>query len=359
MKYITQRYFFVNVFIKFVLELMLLNFLHLLKYTLFNKTTTSNEKEGIHLNRRVITFLICVLMAIFFWLMMSLSKEYNISINFPVKYINLPEDKVLANQLPQFIDIDIKANGFNLLVYKLKRRYETILIDIKDSKPLPLQNHYYLHTSFRIDKITSQFRNKIEILKINPDTLFFNFNKKITKTVPVRPNLHIAFGNHYQQADSIQLTPSYIAISGAVDVIDKINYVETVPMNLKNVTKSISFDLSILKTTDLKFVDLSRPFVHVIINVKKYTEASIELPIKVKNLPANYSLKIFPDKVSVKYNVAFDDYEKINTLQFSAIVDYFKIEQGNNKLKVQLIKYPSGIRSIKLNTEKVEYIIRK
>ncbi len=330
-----------------------------MKFTLLKKINSSTKKENIHLNRRVITFLICVLISVFFWLMMSLSKEYNISVSFPVKYVNIPEDKVLSNQLPPFIDIDIKASGFNLLIYKFKQHRETILIDINDSKSLSYKNHYYLFTGSRIDKITAQFNNQIKILKISPDTIFLNFNKKVSKTVPVKANLHVNFDNHYQQTDSIQLTPSSITISGAADVINKINQVETVPVNLRNITKTISLDLAILKTPELKLVDLSQSKVHAIVNVEKYTEASVELLIEVENLPAGYSLKIFPDKVSVKYNVAFDDYEKINALQFSAVVDYAKIEQGNNKLKIQLIKYPSEIRSIKLSTEKVEYIIRK
>ena len=291
--------------------------------------------------------------------MMSLSKEYNIIVNFPVKYINLPVDKVIANQLPQSIDIDIKSSGFNLLMYKLKQHREIVLIDINDSRSLPFKNHYYLFTGSGIDKITAQFGNEIKILKIEPDSIFLNFNKKVTRIVPVKANLHINFDNHYQQTDSLILTPASIAISGAAEVIDKIDHVETVPVYLKKITKSVSMDLSISKTPELKLVDLSQPIVHAVVNVKKYTEASIELPIEIVNLPPDYSLKIFPDKVSVKYNVAFDDYEKINSLQFSAVVDYSKIEQGNNKLKIQMVKYPSAIRSIKLSTEKVEYIIRK
>jgi hypothetical protein len=61
----------------------------------------------------------------------------------------------------------------------------------------------------------------------------------------------------------------------------------------------------------------------------------------------------------VKYNVAFDNYEKINSSMFRAIVDYKKIEPGSNKLKVQLVKYPQEIKAVKINPEKVEYIIKK
>jgi len=295
----------------------------------------------------------------FFWLMMSLSKEYSITVSFPVNYVNLPADKIVANQLPETIDIEIMSSGFNLLLYKIRQQRETVLLDIKDARPYTSRNHYFLLCNSRIDKITAQFNGDIKITKINPDTIFLNFNKKVTKRVPVIATINIDFESSYQLTDSIKLTPSFIDISGAADVLDKINSVETAPVNLKKVASSLSLKLGLLKTAALKQVEFSESVVHAEVNVKKYTEASLELPIEVSNLPYGYSLKTFPDKVIVKYNVAFDDYATINPLQFRASVDYLKMEQGSNKLKVALEKYPSTIRSVKLSIDKVEYIIRK
>lgn len=326
---------------------------------LFKSNKSLAEKEGIRFNKRFVTFLICVAISVFFWLLMTLSKEYTITLSFPVDYINLPQDKVIANVLPKTIDMEIHSTGFNLLKYKFKQRRETIRIDVNDAKPLRIKNHYYLYTGSRTDKITEQFSSQVKVSRVIPDTLFFNFNKKITKTVPVKANLTISFDNHYQQTDTIRLNPDHIDISGAADVVDKVSYVETVPMVLKNVAASRTFKLAVFISPDLKLVDLSQPVVQATLNVTKYTEAVIELPVEVENLPAGYSLKIFPDKISVKYNVAFNDYGNISPLQFRAVVDYTKIEPGNNKLKVRLAKFPPEIRAIKLSVEKVEYIIKK
>lgn len=320
---------------------------------------SSAEKKRLHLNRRFITFLFCIAISSFFWLMMSLAKEYSIELNFPVSYINPPEDKVIANRLPATIDIEIRASGFNILIYKLKHRKETVQVDIKDSRPLPVKNHYYLPANSRIDKITRQFDNDIKILKVLPDTIFLNFNKKAAKKVPVKANLRIIFDKHYQQSDSVKIIPEFITISGATDVVNKINYVETEPVILKNVNDSLAINLNVMKTPEVRLVDLSQATVRATVNVTKFTEGNIELPIEVENLPQRYSLKIFPDKVSVKYHVAFQNYEKINAVQFRAVVDYTKIEQGSTKLRVQLLKYPSEVSAVKLNPEKVEYIIRK
>src|ERR1700746_1380880 len=151
-------------------------------------TGKTRSVKGIRLNRRVFTFFICLLVSVFFWLMMSLSKEYAVTESFPVNYINLPKDKVISNHLPETIDINIKASGFNLLLYKIKREKETVLLDINGAFPSALKNHYYLLSNSHIDKITAQFSNGIKILKVNPDTIFLNYNKKIRKRVPVVAN---------------------------------------------------------------------------------------------------------------------------------------------------------------------------
>jgi YbbR domain-containing protein len=150
-----------------------------------------------------------------------------------------------------------------------------------------------------------------------------------------------------------------IRISGAADKVDKITYVETEPLNIKNSSDSLTVKLNILKTPELKLVELFPQAVNATIYITKYTEASIDLPIEIENLPASFGLKIFPDKVSIKYHVAFQNYEKINALQFRAVVNYAKMEPGSNKLKIQLVKYPAEISSVTLDPEKVEYIIRK
>ena len=290
---------------------------------------------------------------------MSLSKEYSVEIKFPVSYKNFPIDKVVSNQLPETIDIEIKSTGFNLLVYKIKQKRDTVFIDAKDSRHLAEKNNFYILPNARLDKISSQFSNDVRIMKVYPDTIFLNYNKKKSKQVPVKANIKIDFANHYQQCDSIQLTPAFITVSGASELVDKIKFIETKTVKLKKITDTVSIELQIKKTSNLKLVDLSQTSIHANINVTKYTEASIELPIDVDNLPSGYALKTFPDKITVKYNVALKKYESITPLQFRAIVDYSKIEGRNNKLKVQLIKYPSDIKSIKISPEKVEYIIRK
>lgn len=324
----------------------------------FLKNKENAARESIRLNRKVVTFLACLLLSILFWLLMSLSKDYTIAVSYPVEYVNTPKDKVISNLLPQRLDIEIKARGFFLLAYKF-RKAQTVLIDLGDSKPTGTKNYYYLQTNASIDKITDQFSSRIVVQRVIPDTIFLNFNRKAFKHVPVKANIALSIDEQYQQSDSIKLEPAFVDISGASDLLAKVNYIETLPLVVKKMNQSKTFTLQLLKNTEWGEVELSQNQVKALIKVQKYTESSIDLPIEAINLPAGYTLKSFPDKVNVKFNVAFDSYGKVNASQFRAIIDYKKAESNSNKLKIQLERFPSEIRSVKLNPEKVEYIIKK
>ena len=320
-------------------------------------TNTDTRRRPIHLNRRVMTFLICLCISVFFWLLMTLSKEYSMTVRFPVEYINMPVDKVISNALPEAIDIEIRAKGFDLLAYKFRKTHQTVDVDMKDARSMNYKNVYFLLSNSRIDKMRMQFSKEIHIVKINPDTIFINFNRKVSKKVPVKYNVSLFFNKQFNLTDSVTIQPQYVTISADKEVISKIDTVETQLVTIKDLSNSTTVKLPLVRSP--KHVELSHSFVNATINVTKYTEASLELPVEVENLPPGYSFKAFPDKVIVKFNVAFKNYEKMNAQSFRAVVDYNKIDKESNKLKVQLAKVPTGVRNVKLVTEKVEYIISK
>jgi hypothetical protein len=330
-----------------------------LKSLLLKNIGDSTPKEGIRLNRRMIVFLICIATSAFFWLILSLSKTYTLQLNYPVNYENFPLDKVVANPLPKQVMLTVNTNGFNYLIYLVTRSRKTLSINVKQLRSLYKKNHYYILTNSGIDTISSQFSEEMKIIKIDPDTIFLNFNKKINKKVPVIVNFKIDYFNNYQPSDSMVLTPAFVTISGVKEVIDKVNSVETKPIVLKKVKDNISLQVDILQTHELKLLEVIPASVKVELKISKYTEGSIELPIEFKNVPAGVSIKTFPDKVTIKYTVALENYDKVNAIDFKAIVDYVNISKGSNKLKVELKKTPAEIHAPKISPEKVEFIIRK
>ena len=97
---------------------------------------SSSDKAPVKLNRKVVTFFICIIISTGFWFLISLSQNYTSLLKFPVNYLNLPKNKVISNHLPDNIEIELEASGFHLLSYKFKNIQKPISIDAQLLKPL-------------------------------------------------------------------------------------------------------------------------------------------------------------------------------------------------------------------------------
>jgi hypothetical protein len=313
----------------------------------------------IRINKKVVIFFICLVIATFFWFLSNLSKEYNAQVKVPLQYINFPKDKVVSNKLPSEINLYVKASGFTLLLFRFKDKLDPVVVDGFYVRPYKTNEYFYFAANSRLEAWTEAFGDRMKILQVFPDTLFFNFSEKSTKSVPVKANISYDFEKEYDLKDGIKVVPSSINISGARNLIAKIDHVETEKISLHGLNKPTHHKARIIITPQLKQVDLSQKEVEINLPVAKFTEGSVEVPLQVRNLPAGASIKTFPDKVTVKYLVPLENYERIKPLMFMVVADYSKVKKENTFMKLELILSPKNVKGIKLIPEKVEYLIRK
>lgn len=313
------------------------------------------------LNKKLVTFIVCVVIATGFWFLSALSKDYSGQVNVPVIYTHLPKDKVVTNKLVDTLDVEIRTSGFKLILYRLYKDPDPIRIDMRTVRRTREEGYYFIATNARLERFSEQLDPGTRITKVVPDTIFVNFNKKMSKMVPVKLNAQIDFRKEYQLKDSIRLHPSTVKISGAPSVIEKIDYIPTETVTLRDVHKPISRRVKLDFSGERKQVEASVDAVRLEVPVAKFTEGSIELPVEVTGLPVGYSIRTFPDKVTVKYQVALSDFEAVknNPQMFKLVADYSKVKEGSTKLKVELVKAPAAVRHPKVIPDKVEYIIRK
>ena len=91
--------------------------------------------------------------------------------------------------------------------------------------------------------------------------------------------------------------------------------------------------------------------------VKEYTENTIELPVEVITGKGE-KIKLYPPTVKLRYKVAMDDYRKVNTDDITAYV----LAEGSNrkrKLRVMLNNLPEMIKVMSIEPPKLDYVIKK
>jgi hypothetical protein len=100
--------------------------------------------------------------------------------------------------------------------------------------------------------------------------------------------------------------------------------------------------------------------VNVTIHVEKFTEADIDVPVSLFSDGKSVSYRTFPDKVTLTCRIAMRDFKRLDPSLFTASVDYDKaLETRNNRVQVEIKRKPAFARVVKIEPEKVEFLILK
>ena len=299
-------------------------------------------------------FFICLIISAFLWLTHSLNSHYRYSLTVPVKFVNLPNNKILLGNLPENLRFDIKASGLKLLFILINKPFKDLSIDFNllkgDSK---LQA--YSISSGNVD-LSSSIKFDVEVKKISPDTLFFTNKKGISKNVAVRPLLFLIADKGFIISKPL-INPAFITITGDSATVANIDSISTAPLYLNQIIKNYSGKLALVKPSENIYLNLNE--VNISIQADKLLEKQIELAIEVLNSPNEGSVKLFPGKVKIKYSSALNDFADINEKSFKAVVNFSRKKDGYNKLPVELSIVPTQAHVLSISPNEVEFLIYK
>jgi len=315
----------------------------------------------IKFDRKLLIFLFFLLLSTIFWLLNELSKDSNTTITYPVKYTNLPKNKVLVRELPSRFELTVEAPGYTLLKYKLSNRLMPLIFDLNQYGFTILGNsekqQFFILTSRARTGISRQLRSDVQILDISPDSLIFEFGEIVRKAVPVVPNLTIEYTQQYMPSGEITTDPDSIIVSGPNLIIDTIQQVFTRHKLFSEVNQSITRSCPL---KEIKNVSFSEKKVTVVIPVEQFTEIVIDVPIEKIHVPDSLVLKTFPGSVTLTCMVSLTNYDRITPHQFRAVVDFKGSETNiSNKLKVVIVKAPDFVKLVRFHPINVEFIIEK
>ncbi len=316
--------------------------------------------QKIKFRRKLLVFSIFLFLSVAFWFLTALNKNYNTNIYYPVQYINLPQNRVLVNELPDRLRLQVNGHGYTLLGYKLRSRLVPIVFNVNSFSLNKIKNSassMYILTSYARDHIENQLNSELEVISISPDSLIFEFAEVVRKKLPVVPNLEIRYRKQYMQEGELEINPDSVIVSGPDQVLDTLKAITTRKRIIEEADEDLEFSLPLVMDESLT---CNQKKVVVQVPVERYTEIRTKVPVFVRNLPDSLYLRIFPNKVTVTCFVGLSQYENIRPHLFRFVADYKEIA-GNpdSKLKVELVKKPEYVRSVKFHPGSVDYIIEK
>ena len=320
---------------------------------MFNKLKAKLSKSI--KSRKLNVFGLFFLLSFCFLALTKLSKTYTETISFEIIYKNLPEQHHIDLDSTKKVNVTVNAYGFNLLRYSFYK--PTIPIDFNTD--VVLKNKTYVwNAKQNIPKIDSKFRNSVDVISIQPDTLRFPYQSLAIKKVPVRTDVSIEFSSGYDMSSKIEVIPDSIKIIGSEKWISEIDYVTTEKIELKNINSNIERSLDIEMDEALKHLKMSKKSVTIKGHVEKFTEGTFNVPVTIINLPSGTNINYFPKTIPVAYNVSLNNYKLVKSSDFRIECDYRNIDNtGKTFLIPKLIKIPEIVKSARLKQKKVEFIL--
>jgi hypothetical protein len=290
----------------------------------------------------------------------KLNNEYNSTIEYPIRYAQLPKNKILVNTLPKMLKLNVNAFGYDLLFYKISPAPFPIVLNLED---FGLKNasenlkNFKLVTRYAREEISNQLPNEINVLDILPDTILFQFANVVDKKVPIKENVRLTYAPQCLLNGTITFKPDCVIVSGPNTLIDTLQAFYTKFQSFDKLEKTIQRNIALRELPNLS-TDKKR--VVVTIPIAKFTETEFEVPISTVNVPDSLNLITFPRMVNVSGLVSLSEFDKIKTSDFRVQVDYLQIDNLIGiKLPLKLEWAPSNVRNVAFYPQSVEFILEK
>ncbi|HLO92608.1 MAG TPA: YbbR-like domain-containing protein [Lentimicrobium sp.] len=314
-----------------------------------------------HYRNKISIFLLCAAISFFMWGLIKLSRVYEAPVKYRINYQNLPSDKVLVSAGDTVLTLYIKARGLELYGRMLNPRKNIINISLSGLKLHRDGHKYYgyLRTSKILKDISSQIPQDNNLSGVEPDTIRFVFEQEYRKRVPIHADVSLSFAEQYQLLDSIVLSPDSVTLFGIRSVIDTFYKINTEPYSLRNLKSSRMLTLKLIKPAAKIPVALSTDTITAEINVERFTEAKIEVPVS-DVIDEKRIYRTFPDKVNLTIRIAMREYERLDPSLFSVSINYSDaILKGTNIAEVIITRQPPFAKVINIEPAKVEFLILK
>ncbi len=307
-------------------------------------------------NRKLNIFLLFLLSAFVILIFSKLSKQYTSTLVFDIQKVNVPENKVVLNDTNSKLTITLKTHGFKWLRYYFSK--PKIKVDFSNEVFAIRDNFIYTKSIAYLNE-KEQFQNETKILNINPDTLRFKYDTNLVKKIPITTNTDITFAPGFDVLGDYYVVPDSAVVIGPHKLVESINSLITEEVVLGNIKSDIDTEVKLMLPKNTKDLKFSTETVKFKADIEKFTEGTLNVPVKVINVPDDISVKYFPKVIKVSFYTSLKYFAGVNSNDFSIVCDFNKINKQQSLLFPEIKKQPKMVKRVKLNQQHIEYIILK
>lgn len=303
--------------------------------------------------RKLTIFIRCVLISFVAWALFAISNTYTYTLSAAIEYVNLPEKRAFHPLQIDTVKVGVKVTGWDIIASAFKNDSIRLKTDLSG-----LKNRNYILYSDQMDFINKQFKTENSVVFVSPDTLFFDFSKQTQRKVPIRPNVNLKYKKQYGKIGEIKTNPEYVTITGPLEDVAEIEYIETDSIIASDVEADVRA-FSYLKRGKKSNITIYPSHTEVHIPVGEVTEKVLEVPIHIENGEKYTSVRILPSKTRLTISIPVKDYHKWTASDFEAVVNLEDWDSYKNKsLPVIITTKPEFTHVVSMYPQNIDFFVR-
>jgi hypothetical protein len=273
-----------------------------------------------------------------------------VRISYPISFVYNPKTQIPVTEPPKEVVINVAGKGWKLLRKALNLRIQPAIIDLTNRS-----NAKYL-TARQLRPHISVALNGLDLNYIVTDTIYFNFEKLVSRKMPLTLNLaDTVLAEGYQLAGKPAISPASVIVSGPASLVKALP--EPYPIHLPDSDIAANYQ----KKIALGFVpnNLLTPNVeeiNVAFEVQKLAKKEIKAQVHVLNrnmVDGGVSLQTSAVKL-VYYFLPSDSL--LPEEKFVVEADLSKIDPKDSTVAVQVTQKPAAAKTVSVSPKKVKVI---
>lgn len=320
-----------------------------MKTAIFKKLFPDNQKKWK-------VFTVCLLTSSVFWLFLTFSRTDETTINFKLKYLNLPEDQVRINQPPEEIDIRIQGKVFDLFEYSSNRK-STVEINVKDLEKVKRGSltKYYISLKNNPEALLKESKSSFKVLSYSADSIHLLFDDVIEKRLPVISKVKMEYDSTAYVLYGQSVSKDSITVRGSKYLLAKMKEMPSVERTFKPTLVEPSVRIPFQSRAGV--LEIIPDTVEISAKMEAIKKHQFKSDVLCQNCPDSVNLKLFPSQASLSFKSTQSSLEEARSGELKIYVDYEDLLLNPTKLQLKLADIPSGLSELKLEPAKVDYLI--
>ena len=302
--------------------------------------------------KEILTFLAFVVLATGIWFILAINDNREDIVQIPIELTNVPQETMLLQDVPPYIEVRIRDKGAALLSYNING-FTPIKIDF--DRHNNQRDALSVSNSTLIEYARRELRPTTVINDFTPDSIRIAYTNDQGRRLPITIKADIATSVYSTLSDSIYTIPDSVTIYGKAAQISRLYSLSTEEIVAHHIIDTTYIRARIEPIEGTRIVPDS---VTIVIPAEEYTTKTLSVPVAIGGVPSQYSIMTFPSQVTLTCLVPMSKYSKVIADDFLVGNTFDIIQKTPGSYgAIQIINAPEYALNLSLSTDSIEYII--